>query len=510
MLRFDMDVLCADVIGRTIEGVIVPYNEIGRIQGRRYRFLPGSVKVRGRTPLLVDHDRGKPIGVLAALDDTPAGAVGTFRIDPTPAGDEALAQAASGSRGALSIGASVEASSDQADGVIDVSGGVVHEVSLLALGAFDNAQVRHVVAREDPEPEPASEPEPEQPEVHPDQTTLDEPAPAPEPEDTMPDTQPVEAAMMIAAREPAPAELTAGGVVIHMIRAQHGDTDSRRFLEAALTESGSTALSGLLPPQYERTVLGGKQTARPLYQAFGGRSLPAVGLQVNKPKWSTLPVGAWAATVDADPTSSAIVIDTQSATVIRWDWAGEIPWVVVQRSDPSVIDEIFGQCVENFYLAVEQKIGGEVLDGAPGTSTTLGAGVAEFYTASGGRTPDVIIAAPDVWGKLADAHLLNTQAAAGTPSAGGTTLTASFGGIPITVSGTLAVGQASLATRRAIDARVSNPVRLTANAIGALNVQLAAVGEGLFDTDYPAELLLLSGVTPGTAEAAATSPSKSK
>ena len=42
-----------------------------------------------------------------------------------------------------------------------------------------------------------------------------------------------------------------------------------------------------------------------------------------------------------------------------------------------------------------------------------------------------------------------------------------------------------LATRRAVDARVTDPVRLTANAIGALNVELAVVGEGLFDTDYP-------------------------
>ena len=35
-----------------------------------------------------------------------------------------------------------------------------------------------------------------------------------------------------------------------------------------------------------------------------------------------------------------------------------------------------------------------------------------------------------------------------------------------------------LVTRRAIDARVTEPVRLTANAIGALNVELAVVGEG--------------------------------
>jgi hypothetical protein len=43
---------------------------------------------------------------------------------------------------------------------------------------------------------------------------------------------------------------------------------------------------------------------------------------------------------------------------------------------------------------------------------------------------------------------------------------------------------------------------LTANAIGALNVELAVVGEGLFDTDYPAELLKFAAIVPSAAEAA--------
>jgi len=75
------------------------------------------------------------------------------------------------------------------------------------------------------------------------------------------------------------------------------------------------------------------------------------------------------------------------------------------------------------------------------------------------------------------------------------------------MSGTLATGETILATRRAVDARVTEPVRLTANAIGALNVELAVVGEGLFDTDYPAELLKFAAIVPTAAGLAAPSRS---
>ena len=497
MLTFEMDVSAADVVERTIEGTIVPYGELGTIGGKQYRFAPGSLALaRARTPLLVDHDRGRPIGVLAELTETETGALGRFRVDDTPEGDLALKQAASGSRGSLSVGAELD-DVDELDGVFEVKAARMLEASLLALGAFPSAGVSRVRAEQDePEPEPA-DPEP-------DQTELDvEPAP-PDPEE---DPMPVEASaaqVIIAARDREPArELNAGELVGLLIRAQHGERDALRILEAALSETISTDVSGLLPPTYEKTVLLGKQITRPLYNAFGSRPLPGVGLQVNKPKWTTPPNGAWAANVDADATSTKVVVGSQAATVQRWDWAGAISWVVVQRSDPSIVDAIYAEAVQDFYYDVEAKIGGQLTPAAAGTSTKLGAAIAEFYTATGNqRTPELIIMAPDVWGKFADVGQLSVPMAAGGVAASGE-LTSSFAGIPVTVSGTLAAGSTILATRRAVDARITDPVRLTANAIGALNVELAVVGEGLFDTDYPAELLKFAAIVPTIAEASA-------
>jgi len=521
MIRLQVDVAAIDTGRRLIEGTAVPYGEPSEpIEGQRYRFHAGALhRARDRTPFLLGHDENAPVGVVSRLVDGELGAQLQARIDRTADGDTALEQAKSGSRGSISIGFELEEWSDAPDGITDVRSATLWEASLVPIGAFAGATVERVAAEkvvegnededeeeaeeEAEEEEAGEEPAEQEAEANPDQLSLD----GEEEEEPMETQETAEAARrpaIITAARSEPQKLSAGLFVRHLIGAQHGDHKSAEILRAALTESISTDVSGLLPPTYERTVIGGKEIARPLYTAFRSRALPGVGLMVSKPKWTTYPAGAWAASVDADATSSKVVIGTQTADVIRWDWAGAIPWVVVQRSDPSIVDEIYAQAVQDFYAGVEAKIYGEVGAAAVGVATTLGAAVAEFYEASGNahRSPEVILMAPDVWGKFADVGQLSVALAQGGVSAD--PLATSFAGIPAVVSGTLATGEVILATRRAVDARTSEPVRLTANAIGALNVELAVVGEGLFDTDYPSELLKFAAIVPAAAEAAGT------
>ena len=110
--------------------------------------------------------------MLAELTETPTAALGRFRVDATPAGDTALVQAASGSRGAFSVGFEVD-DSEEVDGIVDVKAARVVEVSLLALGAFDGAAVERVAAEHDEPLEPIPD-EPDAPpaEPNPDQTEL--------------------------------------------------------------------------------------------------------------------------------------------------------------------------------------------------------------------------------------------------------------------------------------------------------------------------------------------------
>jgi hypothetical protein len=316
---------------------------------------------------------------------------------------------------------------------------------------------------------------------------------------------------MITAGADRRRELTAGEYVLTLLRAQMGDADAARFLvEAALTESISTDIPGLLPPTYERAVIGPAPVDRILYDTFRGRALPGVGLQIQKPVWTTLPAGGWAGNVDADATTSKAVIGLNPATIERWDWATALPYMSVQRSSPDAISTIYAAAVQNFYLAVEIKIATMLQTlSAASAAVKIGDGIAAFYTASG-RVPDVIVVAPDVWGLLADAGALAVPFGVSAATvADGAGLRSSFAGLPIVCSGALTAGGKFLATRRALDVRVTDPVQLTANAIGALNVELGVVGEGLFDLDVAAELMHLAAGPPVSAlETTTTRPAK--
>jgi HK97 family phage prohead protease len=501
LLEFELDVLAADVRERTIEGLVAPYGEAAPIKGQLYRFAAGSLTARARTPLLVDHDRSAPVGVLAELVDGPAGALGRFRVDETAEGDRALIQAASGSRGSLSVGALVVDAAPVDDaGVIEVRAGSVVEVSLVSIGAFESAQVTRVAAEldepdDDDEPAPAPDDEP------------DAPAPA-DPEPAVPDETEVaamsEPSMILAARDRDPAPLGAGELVQLIVRAQHGEPDARRMIEAALVRRRiSTDVSGLLPPQYERTVIGGKPTRRPLYNAFRSRPLPGVGLAVNKPKWTTRPDGAWAANVDADATTSKVVIGAQAANVERWDWAGAIPWVVVQRSDPSIIDEIYSEAVEDFYLDVETRIAAK-LTARRRTRRRRSAPRSPRSTRRPAARPGNHRSSRPTYGASSPTESdRDPPPPAASRLAGGRPL-GTFGGLPIVASPALGRRRSHPRDPPRRRRAVTEPVRLTANAIGALNVELAVVGEGLFDVDYPNELMALTAPVGGAASSSPT------
>jgi len=487
VLQFTIDVSAADAESRTIEGLAVPYGELAILNGERYAFEPGSVALaRARTPLLLGHDQSRPVGVLSELTDGEGGVRMRFAIDGTPDGDAALAQAASGSRGGLSIGAEIDAYTELDGGVRSVTAARVFETSLVALSAFENANVERVAAElETPPPPPEPEPDDD------DDDQGDEPATERNP---MQETIEASAPVVIAATRPQ-ADLTATELVNLIVRAQHGERDARHYLEAALVESISTDLSGVLPPAYETSVMGGKQTARPLYSFFRSRPLPGVGLAINKPRWTTPPDGAWATTVDDDAHSTKVVIGADSANVERWDWAGAIPYVVVQRSSPDVIDAIYAEAVQDFYYDVEIKIATLLAASTTNAATSIGAAVAAYFNLNK-RNPDGILIAADVWGKMADQKLIDATRATGDVSLSTDGMAGTWAGLPVIVSGTLPATMGYLVSKRAIDARVTEPVRLTANAIGALNVELAVVGEGLFDVDYQNEIMELAPTIP--------------
>ena len=139
---------------RTIEGVALPYGEIGFKGFERYRFLPGSLQWSedvGRVKLLRDHDFTAALGRAASLANEGNEFRVRFKVARGDDGDRALSLAEDGVLDGLSVGVDFDPAVDLAtdpddSGVILVRRADVREVSLTAMPAFDGARVTSVAA----------------------------------------------------------------------------------------------------------------------------------------------------------------------------------------------------------------------------------------------------------------------------------------------------------------------------------------------------------------------------
>lgn len=129
---------------RTITGRIVAFDVTSN--DRRVHIEAGALKPRQplrRVKMLVDHDMTQPVGYMTALDHDRA----TFTIPDGEAGDRALADAQTGRRDGMSIGAQVIKARWSDDGeTLIVSEAELYEVSLCAIPAFADAGVESVAA----------------------------------------------------------------------------------------------------------------------------------------------------------------------------------------------------------------------------------------------------------------------------------------------------------------------------------------------------------------------------
>ncbi|NLA36888.1 MAG: hypothetical protein GX868_14555, partial [Actinobacteria bacterium] len=90
---------------RTITGLLVPYNELGRTNAGRMRVKAGAIRIPRDASIVtlnVEHDRFRPVGRAMKLWETSKGIMATFRIAKTKLGDQVLAGIDDGTRRCLS------------------------------------------------------------------------------------------------------------------------------------------------------------------------------------------------------------------------------------------------------------------------------------------------------------------------------------------------------------------------------------------------------------------------
>jgi HK97 family phage major capsid protein len=144
----------ANLDKRTITGTVVPFGVVGHTNLGPTIIEAGAVQPGDKVVLLMEHDRTRPIGLLATSVIHDDRIEATFRVTGTSAGDDALLEAADRIRDGLSVGLdAVEYDVDQ-DGVVHVTAGVWRETSLVTFPAFTEARVDRVAATEAPAPAP--------------------------------------------------------------------------------------------------------------------------------------------------------------------------------------------------------------------------------------------------------------------------------------------------------------------------------------------------------------------
>lgn len=143
----------ADQERRTITGVLVPWDKTGRqANGQRWRFARGSLVYGHQKYLRIndEHDPALRLGKAIDVQDLVEGLVVTFRVDPGPAGDRALARAAAGEK----TGLSAEVEMDTADfsrdpddpGIRRVGMANLTGAALVANPAFPDSRIISVMA----------------------------------------------------------------------------------------------------------------------------------------------------------------------------------------------------------------------------------------------------------------------------------------------------------------------------------------------------------------------------
>ena len=151
--------LRADETGRVIYGCCVPYNQRAEIDdlGGTYTemFIRGSFQRSiaergGKVKLMACHDaRRWPVGKAVALDERDGGLYGSFHVPSTREGDDVLTLVRDGVLDSFSIGFR-PVRNRRENGVVVRVEAALHEVSLVAMPAYEGAAVAGIRAASQP------------------------------------------------------------------------------------------------------------------------------------------------------------------------------------------------------------------------------------------------------------------------------------------------------------------------------------------------------------------------
>jgi HK97 family phage prohead protease len=353
---------------RTISGKIAPYGEVGNTSAGRVVFAENSITVAepSKIKLLMSHDNSKPVGRMQSVTTNKTGLYGSFKVSSSTRGSDAILLAQEQLMDGLSVGVEVEDSIQEKDYLL-VTAATLKEVSLVESAAFPSAAVLKIAAQENAvdqnQPtETTGETVDKAPEEMaseatflPDGATVTLKSVSYETDEAEGDTTPVEAARKIIKPSALNAQrvrhdiTSMGAYTARKVKAALGDEESKLYVTAA--DDFSSAGLGFNPTQYMQGIVSTQGNfGRPAFECVNRQAIPASGMTINRPKFTTYPT----TTVEAEGgavSNTDAVSEYLTSTISKYSGMQTLSIELLERSDPGFYDAITTE-LQNNYLKV--------------------------------------------------------------------------------------------------------------------------------------------------------------
>lgn len=339
---------------RIIAGKIAPYNEIGNTSAGKVMFAPNSITSANpdKIKLLMSHDNTKPVGRMKSINSTTDGLYASFKISASTRGNDAILLAQEALLDGLSVGVEVTASEPK-DNYLLVTAAVLREVSLVESAAFISAAVQSIAASES---ETVEENQPTNNESEAAVTT----APETPTEDNIEAAPVVEAARPIIRSNPLDTQrvrhdiTSIGAYTSRKVQAALGDEESRLFITAA--DDFSSAGLGFNPTQYMQSIVSTQGNfGRPAFECVDRQVVPASGMTINRPKFTTYPT----TTVEAEGgavSNTDAVSEYLTSTISKYSGMQTLSIELLERSDPGFYDAITNELTNNYLKVTDAAV----------------------------------------------------------------------------------------------------------------------------------------------------------
>lgn len=314
---------------RTITGIAVPYNIPAVVMsGEKVIVRPGAFDTDAKPKLLEGHDLGQLRGTVTELVDSDEALLFTAKFARTRAADDAIELVKAGAYDAVSAGFTPTKYKYDKNGTLVVQKGEIHEISLVAIPAWKQAQITEIAASspEDDEAHP-TEPAPEE------ENTVDQNQQVEAVEaETIPTTPIVHAAARREFRMPSAAEYIAT-----MLRGGAEWANLQNAVRAAAPDVLTSDLDGILPIPIVQPVYNGLIGRRNVIDAIGARAMPAGGKVFIRPSVTTHTSIAAVTENNNNIQSGTFVVTDNQVTKAQYGGYVEVSQFSIDTTQPEVV-----------------------------------------------------------------------------------------------------------------------------------------------------------------------------